>query len=193
MQRITTLLDKIKELNTHPSPSVIEIDLMMDYVKVMYADLLEWRNKVTFTDSVSLKPEPSLNEFAIAMEENHQPLEATPEVSAPSIELDNTSMNYESPKDTTIISDLSFPDTHPSGADIRSLIGINDKYQYISELFGNNKEAYDEVIAEINSFETEEDALSWLHITIFTEYGWNDEMESVQSFYRLLSEYFSMR
>ena len=51
MERIATLLDKIREISTKPDAGIIDIDLMMDYTRVMYADLLEWRNKVAFTQA----------------------------------------------------------------------------------------------------------------------------------------------
>ena len=45
MQRIATLLQKLTELSTQGKPSQIDIDLMLDYTRVIYADLLEERKK----------------------------------------------------------------------------------------------------------------------------------------------------
>jgi len=157
------------------------VDLMMDYSRVLYADLLEWRNKIAFTEAATIREDQALNEIATGMEENHIPLETTPEVAAPAIELDITSTNYESVQPKSSEQDSPFVPPHHSGADIMKLIGINDKYQFISELFSNNKEAFDEVILEINSFESEEEALQWLHHNVYQEYRWNDEMKSFTS------------
>jgi hypothetical protein len=193
MQRIATLLDKIKELNDKPDPSIIEVDLMMDYTKVLYADLLELRNKKAFTEPLTLNTDLGAADIAEAMKENHAPLEETPTITAPSIELDTTSLNYKSSRPDTSPSGISFTQSHYSDTDIRQHIGINDKYQYISELFRNNKEAYEEVITEINSFDSLEEALSWLGQSVATQHNWNEEDESVQSFYRLLQLFFKSR
>ena len=156
MERIATLLDKIREISTKPDAGIIDIDLMMDYTRVMYADLLEWRNKVAFTQAVTLGnmvPNPA---------ESPEEPAGPPEVAGPAVELDATSLNYES-ADDTLVPETPFPlQSQYSGADIRQSIGINDKYQYISELFGNNKDAYEEVVSEINTFDTEDEALGWV-------------------------------
>jgi hypothetical protein len=193
MQRITTLLDKIKELNSKPDPSLIEVELMMDYTKVLYADLFEWRNKLGFKEQLIIKDEPSLAELAVAMEENHLPLEETPAITAPAIELDTTSRNYAS---TPVLNTPPPPPSsqpHYSDTDIRRHIGINDKYQFISELFGNNKEAYEEVISELNTFDTEQEANDWINKNIAPQFGWNPDNESVVSFYNLLQHFFRSR
>jgi len=47
--------------------------------------------------------------------------------------------------------------------DINSAIGINDKFIFIKELFGNNKEHYHETILVLNNFDTFENALEFLN------------------------------
>jgi len=194
MQRIATLLEKIAELSSKKETTLIEIDLMMDYTRVMYADLLEWRNKIAFTEPLTLNSEPTLAEMASAMEENHSTLDESPEVTGPAVELDSTSMNYESAAEAVTPSSISFstPPPYPA-SDIRQLIGINDKYQFISELFGNNKDAYEEVITEINAFDTEDEAFYWLRNTVAPQYGWKKDDESLVSLFGLVSQFFRER
>jgi hypothetical protein len=209
MQRINTIIDKIKELNRGADTSVIEIDLMMDYTRIIYADLLEWKNKIGFNDSVTLpqaqaedrprtqesaqdhmQPAPPASSFAqaplapVPKAEAHTPLGE--EVFTGDVKTPVTAFQPEP-------FDIYNSGSNYSGKDIRQQIGINDKYQFISELFGNNKEAYEEVIAELNTFESQETALSWLHQNAYNQFGWNDEMETVQMFYKLLSDFFSAR
>jgi hypothetical protein len=191
MQRVATLLSKIKELSDKKNASLIEIDLMMDYTKVLYADLLEWRNKIAFTEPLTIKQEPTPTEMATAMVENHSSIETTPEISAPAIELDATALNYESVKPETQPSTVSFAKPQYTRSDIRQLIGINDKYLYISELFGNNKEAYEEVLDELNHFESEQEAVNWLRNSVYKEYNWSEDIEAVQYFLSLVGEYFA--
>jgi hypothetical protein len=190
MERITTLLEKIKELNHKPDPALIDVDLMMDYARVLYADLFEWRKKLAFNEAVTIKTEAEERAIAGGLEANQSAV-AQPEIAGPAVELDNTVLNFEQSKNER--KPLSYPDPHYSNADIRQRIGVNDKYQFISELFGNNKDAYEEVISEINTFDTEEEAITWINNSVGSQFRWQDDTESVQNFYRLLGEFFASR
>lgn len=76
--------------------------------------------------------------------------------------------------------------------DIRMYIGINDRYNFISELFKNNAEAYDEVLNEINHANSKEAALLFLENSgITTLYDWDKEGFSAQIFYSILNQFFS--
>lgn len=57
MDRIESLLKKIEALKKQPSVDILDIDLMIDYVKVIYADLLEWREQVNISISNILTKE----------------------------------------------------------------------------------------------------------------------------------------
>lgn len=78
--------------------------------------------------------------------------------------------------------------------DIRSYIGINDKYNFISELFSNNAEAYEEILNEINSMETAEEARYFLENSgVTTLYKWKEDGFSEQIFYNVLNQFFPAR
>ena len=78
--------------------------------------------------------------------------------------------------------------------DIRTFIGINDKYNFISELFGNNPEAYDEILNEINLSENKREALQFLENSgITTLYQWKEDGFSEQIFYNVLNQFFASR
>lgn len=174
MERLTTLLDKIRELNSKSDTTLIEVDLMMDYTKVLYADLLEYRNKLAFNEAITLPDKAAQKQPEIILNPLPEPAAAVkPEIIVPEV-----------------APSVSLPQQHYSNADIREYIGINDKYLFISELFGNNKDAYDEVISEINTFDTEEEAISWLNNTVYQQYQWKDDMEALQSFYKSLNDFF---
>lgn len=53
MERISILLEKIKTLNSKQNISAIDIDLMMDYVKVVYADLMDLRTQIDTKEEVN--------------------------------------------------------------------------------------------------------------------------------------------
>ncbi len=75
--------------------------------------------------------------------------------------------------------------------DIRSFIGINDKYQYMNELFANNKTAYEESLDKIvfcNDFKA---AREWLTTTAMERYGWQEEDETYLSLLETVKKYFA--
>lgn len=187
MQRTTTLLQKIADLvNKEASATAIDVDLAMDYTRVLYADLMEWRSRVAFNNSLSgevapPQPAPQPTVPDAKMEEEIQ-APVLPDLTVPS--------QAEMP--VPIVADTSAVVTEKTNADIRKSIGINDKYQFISELFGNDKEAYEEVLNEVNSAAGYDEAVDQLD-EVHTSRNWNDEDVTVQSFYGILSQFFSER
>lgn len=146
MQRIDTLLQKLNELaRLKEKASLIEIDLMMDYTKVIYADLIEWRNRTQFIDRIPTEPTSIENDTAINLADTYK--------------------------------------------NIENHIGINDKYQYISELFNNDTALYLDVINTLNSFENHNQASNW----ITSNYHWDDEHDTVQSFMLLLDRFYNSK
>lgn len=78
--------------------------------------------------------------------------------------------------------------------DIRSFIGINDKFNFIAELFDHNPEAYEEILNEINLKENKNDALMFLDNSgVTTLYRWKEDGISEQNFYTILNQYFASR
>lgn len=151
MQRTKTLLQKITDLaRAEDKISLIEIDLKMDYTRVLYADLIEWRNRMAFNSTI-----PQIN------------------------------INQEQQPVPTIKPATTEPIKKRDG--LENMIGINDKYQFISELFGNNKALYEATINTLNTMNTYQDAANWIQV----QYAWSDDNETAQSFSILLERYYS--
>lgn len=75
--------------------------------------------------------------------------------------------------------------------DIRSFIGINDKYQYMNELFANNKTAYEESLDKIVSCNDFKAAQEWLSNTAMERYSWQKEDETYLSLLETVRKYFA--
>lgn len=75
--------------------------------------------------------------------------------------------------------------------DIRSFIGINDKYQYMNELFANNKTAYEESLDKIAFCDDFKAAQQWLATTALERYGWQKEDETYLSLIETVRKYFA--
>lgn len=78
--------------------------------------------------------------------------------------------------------------------DIKKYIGINDRYNFIAELFGGNAEAFDEILTEINNCDSKESATAFLENSgITTLYSWEKEGASEDIFYNILSQFFAAK
>ncbi len=176
--RIPTLLQKISELASQPERrTAIDMDLMMDYTRVLYADLLEWRSKLAATQQTQplaavktpvIHDEPTLAELAEAMEK------PVAKMSEPPSTADRTMSTVHNAK--------------PAQDDIRALIGINDKYQIILELFANDKAAYEEALDYINQSNSERRALDWLREQLWIT---EERSEAAQAFFEIVARFFA--
>ncbi|RFS21390.1 hypothetical protein DVR12_15950 [Chitinophaga silvatica] len=75
--------------------------------------------------------------------------------------------------------------------DLRQAIGINDKYQFIEDLFNGDRDLYERSIKTLNDFTTLQEADYWLQREIKIIQGWQDDHKLVQQFYALLRKRFS--
>ena len=184
--RIPTLLQKIVELSEYPERrTAIDVDLLLDYTRVLYADLLEWRSKLPATLQAAgqnASTTPAVSVAAKILTENVPvaPATATAENSAAS---SNIPVAKAQP------SAFSGPATVPEvlQKDIRSLIGINDKYQIMSELFGNDKAAYEDALTHINSMEIAATAIAWLRDRLWIT---EEHSDATQHFFQIVHQFF---
>ena len=74
--------------------------------------------------------------------------------------------------------------------DIRTFIGFNEKIMYMRQVFGGDQAAYDEVLNQINSMNSQQEADAFLQL-IAAEYKWNHEHEPVIIFLQTVKRRFS--
>ncbi len=209
MQRIQTLLQRLNDLaNSQTINSSIEQDLMLDYTRQMYDVLLllkqENRSNPTLQVEGNIAAPVSSNE-PIPVEITNESIEEIKSEIKQKTESTTNVFTEEKAESTT--ASLSMPEpaitrdyTHQltnftvTSKEIRMFIGINDKYQFINELFGNNPEAYEEILDEINSFETKQDALFFLNNSgVTTLYGWDEDNFTVILFQNVLNQFFATK
>lgn len=77
--------------------------------------------------------------------------------------------------------------------DIRSSIGINDKYLFLNELFNNHKSNYEETLDKLNHFSNIDQAKDWMITKVAPVQKWDKEDATAQSFYDMLAKHFSDR
>lgn len=73
--------------------------------------------------------------------------------------------------------------------DVRNFIGINEKFQFINELFHGNMNEYNVAINQINSFEKESEIEYYL-TKLKEVYKWDDENPQVLSFAETIKKRF---
>lgn len=73
--------------------------------------------------------------------------------------------------------------------DINSAIGLNDKFIFIRELFGNNKDQYHETIQILNNFDTYENAVNFLN----ENFDWDPEDSNFERLKELVRRKYSAK
>ncbi len=74
-------------------------------------------------------------------------------------------------------------------SDLRTVININDKFSFMSELFHNNMKAYNDFILRLNSIDTRDEALLCVN-EVSAQYKWDENSLAVQSFYKIFDKKF---
>lgn len=75
--------------------------------------------------------------------------------------------------------------------DLRDAIGINDKFQFIQELFRGDRDMYDRSVKTINECTSLQEAEYWIQRELKIYQGWQDDDSLVKHFYSLVKKRFS--
>ena len=74
-------------------------------------------------------------------------------------------------------------------SDLRTVININDKFSFMSELFRNNMKAYNDFILHLNALQRRDEAMAYVQETA-AQYKWDEGSAAVQSFYKIFDKKF---
>lgn len=72
---------------------------------------------------------------------------------------------------------------------LKSVIGINDKFYFINELFSGNSQKYEDIIYTLNNFKKLEDAMVYFS-TLKYKFGWDEESEAYLKLMQMLERKF---
>ena len=73
--------------------------------------------------------------------------------------------------------------------DLRTVININDKFSFMSDLFHNNMKAYNDFILRLNAIDNRDEALLCVN-EVSAQYKWDESSAAVQSFYKVFDKKF---
>lgn len=75
-------------------------------------------------------------------------------------------------------------------SNIRRSLGINQRYMFLRELFGNNSEDFEKALERLEGFDNQASARIYLEERFSVKYEWDMESEEVQEFYEVLERRF---
>lgn len=74
--------------------------------------------------------------------------------------------------------------------DIRSVIGIGQKFLFMNDLFKGEKSHYDQTIDKINTIHNKAEAENYLNNTVASKFNWDESSESVKNFRQIVDRKF---
>jgi len=188
MQRIQTLLQKLSELsNQKGEPSLIDIDLMMDYTRVIYADLHELRNRIGFNSSLPVsEPEAEPDNISLENMEPQLIIKDTISYIQEDEPVQEIAIGIPEPIEPAApvqpVSNIS-EHTKPS---IKNLVGINDTYLFITELFDGDRNSYEHAISRLDHLDHYQQAVDWLR----EHYTWEEDSPATETFFSILERFY---
>ena len=75
--------------------------------------------------------------------------------------------------------------------DLRAAIGINDKFQFMEELFNKDEALFESSIKTINAYKNFAEAQFWIKQNLRNKYNWVEESATVMAFDQLVKRRFS--
>lgn len=73
--------------------------------------------------------------------------------------------------------------------DLRTVININDKFSFMSELFKGNMKAYNDFIMHLNAITSRDEALAHVQ-EVAAQYKWDEASMAVKTFYKIFDKKF---
>jgi len=75
--------------------------------------------------------------------------------------------------------------------DLRGAIGINDKFQFMEELFNKDESLFESSIKTINAYKNFAEAQFWIKQNLRNKFNWDDDAKTVIAFDQLVKRRFS--
>ena len=90
-----------------------------------------------------------------------------------------------------ILADVLVHSSDTKVADLRKVLSINEKYQFINLLFRGDDAMFERSLRTLNNFNILAEASYWMQRELVVKLGWDDDDALVQQFYKLVSRRFS--
>lgn len=157
------------------------------------AEMPEPEPEVVMPEPVVIEPEP------VEPEPAPEPEPAEPEPAKPQASLrDYLRLNTDDAPATRTLADSLGAARAASSLggrldhkvdDLRTVININDKFTFMSELFHNRLKEYNDFILKLNGITSRDEALAYV-AEVSGQYGWDEGSMAVKSFYEVFDKKF---
>lgn len=75
--------------------------------------------------------------------------------------------------------------------DLKKAIGVNDRYQFVNDLFRGDENMYERSMKTINGFSIYPEAQYWIQRELKVKMGWKEDSDAVKLFDQLIKRRFS--
>ncbi len=75
--------------------------------------------------------------------------------------------------------------------DLKKAVGVNDRYQFVNDLFRGDESMYERCLKTINGFNIYPEAQYWIQRELKVKMGWNENSETVKLFDQLVRRRFA--
>jgi hypothetical protein len=75
--------------------------------------------------------------------------------------------------------------------DLKTAIGVNDKFQFTATLFNGDEKAFEQGVKTINGFKIYAEAQFWIKSNLREQYNWDETAEVVKAFDLLVKRRFA--
>jgi hypothetical protein len=191
-KEITALVNSIKSqsdvLADEKYPSQLELELFLHKIEKLYQKTIVFHHLSLFDgfEESAIPEVVSIPEITPIKREEQEPVKA-PVSSQETMEVKGSPVfnaavvnpaNPSQPEKKT--EQPNIPKTQGTALpDLKSSIGINDKFQFTNELFKGNMQEFNIAIEQLNASETHESALNYI-TGLKGLYNWDDENETVK-------------
>lgn len=195
-KEIAALIDSIKQhsdnIGDNKHIPQLELELILSKIKSLYEKSIVF-NYLNSLPAEKEIPSTTIEEkimVKISKKEENQPLENVKPVA--------TDLFTEAPKVENVVLEekKKEPSVEPTKTtnlnlnDIKSAIGINDKFQIANELFEGNMQEYEVAIQQFNSSENIESAIVYFN-SLKQLYNWDLEHDTVKRLLNLVERRYS--
>lgn len=181
-KEIAALIDSIKqhsdEIGHHKRIPQIELELILSKIKRLYEKSIVFNYLNTLEEAGEESQEVSVPPYI-------NPVEPAP---VPDLK---DAVQIAEP-DHTAVKPVVMPgmvSTPTAGKDIKSLIGLNEKFQFTRELFNNDPALYSSALERLNAA-SDKATLHDILAQLSSERGWNAENKTVEAFKKVAERKF---
>lgn len=207
-KEIAVLINSIKEHSDNIGEKEhipqLELELILSKIEKLYKKSIVYNHLHSMPDAAVQKPvstpaeiktapAPTVKKEEPKAEVNNEPVKPVDLFGGelqPVAEKPKTEKKSEKPEKKEEKKEILDKINKPALADIRSAIGINDKFQFANELFGGNIQEYEIAVQQLNTAETMESAMEYF-MSIQQLYNWNNEHETVKRLFDLVERRYS--